>query len=158
MPGMASAKNRPKLLGLASTYPRWAGDHEPGFVHELSSRLTDRFEVRVLTPHHQGAATQEQRDGVDVYRYRSAPEKLETLVYDEGMVTNWRQPSLKFSLLALPYAALGSAGPNWSISSRFWIYLAVGVYPLFPSRSLYWVLISTKTPAGPSEQQRRYER
>ena len=92
---MATAKKRPKLLVLASTYPRWAADHEPGFVHELSSRLTDRFEVRVLTPHHKGAATREERDGVDVYRYRYAPEKLETLIYDGGMVTNLRRQPLK---------------------------------------------------------------
>ena len=30
---------------LASTYPRWRGDKEPGFVHELAKRLVDRFRV-----------------------------------------------------------------------------------------------------------------
>ena len=32
---------RHRLLVLASTYPRWSGDHEPGFVHELNRRLVD---------------------------------------------------------------------------------------------------------------------
>ena len=105
MPGMASAKNRPKLLVLASTYPRWDGDHEPGFVHELSSSLTDRFEVRVLTPHHQGAATREQRDGVDVYRYRYAPEKVDPMIYDGGMVTNLPREPLKWLLMSLFFLA-----------------------------------------------------
>ena len=48
---------RRRLLVLASTYPRWPGDPEPGFVHELARRLTDRFDVTVLCPHAPGAAT-----------------------------------------------------------------------------------------------------
>ena len=42
---------RPILLTLASTYPRWRGDTEPGFVHELARRLVDQFDVTVLCPH-----------------------------------------------------------------------------------------------------------
>ncbi|NDY95226.1 glycosyltransferase [Wenzhouxiangella limi] len=95
----------PRLLVLASTYPRWPGDHEPGFVHQLSRRLTDLFKVRVLTPHHAGAARQEQRDGVDVRRYRYAPEQLETLIYDGGMVTNLRRQPLKWLLVPLFFLA-----------------------------------------------------
>ena len=106
-----SRHGRARLLVLASTYPRWAGDHEPGFVHELSSRLTDRFELRVLTPHHQGAATREKCDGVDVYRYRYAPEKLETLIYDGGMVTNLRRQPLKW--LMLPMFFLTQLAATW---------------------------------------------
>ena len=114
MPGMAPAKNRPKLLVLASTYARWPGDHQPGCVHELSSRLTDRFEVRVITPHHQGAATSEERDDVDVSRYCYAPEKLQTLVYDGGMVTNLRRQPLKWLMLVPIFS--GSANGDLSAS------------------------------------------
>lgn len=81
---------RPRLVILASTYPRWAGDHEPGFVHELSKRLTERFKVTVLCPHAEGASTRERLDGVDVVRYRYAPQRLERLVNDGGIVTNLR--------------------------------------------------------------------
>lgn len=54
---------------MASTYPRWLGDHEPGFVHELCSRLRHDFEVRVLTPHHEGALLRENRAGSEARCY-----------------------------------------------------------------------------------------
>ena len=90
---------RPRLLVLASTYPRWANDHEPGFVHELAKRLVDRFDVTVLCPHAPGAATRELLDGVTVVRYRYAPVSLERLVHDGGMVTKLRRQPWMFLLL-----------------------------------------------------------
>ncbi len=36
---------RLRVLVLASTYPRWAGDPEPNFVHELSRRLAEEDDV-----------------------------------------------------------------------------------------------------------------
>ena len=92
---------RPKLLVLTSTYPRWIGDHEPGFVHELSRRLTEKFEVRVLTPHHAGSNIKEKWERVSVMRYRYAPEKLETLIYNGGIVTNLRRKPLKAFLIPM---------------------------------------------------------
>lgn len=85
-----TAEHRPRVVVLASTYPRWAGDHEPGFVHELSKRLGKRFQVTVLCPHAQGASPHERLDGVEVVRYRYAPEALEKLVNDGGIITNLR--------------------------------------------------------------------
>jgi len=90
---------RPRLLVLASTYPRGANDHEPGFVHELAKRLVDHFEVMVLCPHAPGAATRETLDGVEVVRYRYAPESLERLVNDGGIVTNLRRHPWMLALL-----------------------------------------------------------
>lgn len=90
---------RPVLLVLTSTYPRWEEDPEPGFVHELCRRLTDRFEVHVLCPHAPGAATRERMDGVEVHRYRYAPAFLETLVQDGGILANLRHRRWKWFLL-----------------------------------------------------------
>ncbi len=92
-------QNKPVLLVLASTYPRWAGDHEPGFVHELGKRLVERFRVIVLCPHAQGAASAEVMDGVEVIRYRYAPQALETLVNDGGIVTNLKLHRWKLLLV-----------------------------------------------------------
>lgn len=105
--------SRPVLLVLASTYPRWKHDHEPGFVHELASRLTDRFRVLALVPHAPGAASRETLDGVEVVRYRYAPERLEVLVNDGGIVTNLRRS--RWRLLLVPTFVLSQAWRAWRL-------------------------------------------
>ena len=90
---------KPTLLVLASTYPRWTGDPEPGFVHELAKRLLNRFRVIVLCPHAEGAQVREVMDGVDVRRYRYCPGRLETLVNHGGIVTNLRNDPWKWLLV-----------------------------------------------------------
>lgn len=102
---MTEGEALPTLLVMTSTYPRWRGDPEPGFVHELSRRLTDRFNVVVLGPHAPGALHSEILDGVEVIRYRYAPEALETLVNDGGIVANLRASRWKIVLVpALVFA------------------------------------------------------
>lgn len=103
--------HRPRLLVLTSTYPRWAGDPEPGFVHELSRRLTDKFQVTVLCPHACGALPKEQLDGVKVIRYRYAPERWERLVNNGGIVTNLKRHPWMFFLL-----------PGFILGQLFWLY------------------------------------
>lgn len=96
---MSAATSKPRLLVLTSTYPRWRDDPEPGFVHELSRRLTADFEVTVLCPHAPGAAIEEELDGVSVERYRYAPAAWETLVHGGGMVANLKRKPLKWLLV-----------------------------------------------------------
>lgn len=91
--------DRPRLLVLSSTYPRWRNDPEPAFVHELARRLTPKFEVMVICPHATGAAVDEMLDGVRVQRYRYAPSRWETLVNDGGMLTNLRRKPWKWVLV-----------------------------------------------------------
>lgn len=93
------AAGKPRLLVLASTYPRWRDDVEPGFVHELARRLTDVFEVSVITPHAAGALVDESLDGVAIHRYRYAPAALETLVHGGGIVSHLRRSPWKFALV-----------------------------------------------------------
>jgi glycosyltransferase involved in cell wall biosynthesis len=104
---------RPRLLVLTSTYPRWAGDPEPGFVYELAKRLTDDFDVTVLGPHAKGALREEVMDGVRVLRYRYAPARLETLVNDGGIVTNLRRQ--RWKLLLVPTFVLAQAWRTWRL-------------------------------------------
>jgi glycosyltransferase involved in cell wall biosynthesis len=92
---------RARVLVVSSTYPRWRGDTEPAFVHELSRRLADTFEVTVLAPHAEGAAREEIIDGVRVLRYRYAPTKCETLVNDGGILTNLSRSRWKWLLVPL---------------------------------------------------------
>lgn len=91
--------NRPRLLVLASTYPRWQGDYEPRFVHELCRRLAERFDVIVLTSHAMHAADEEVMDSVKVVRYRYAPAALETLVYGGGISSNLHRSKWKYLLV-----------------------------------------------------------
>jgi len=109
-------KNRPRLLVLASTYPRWAKDHEPGFVHELSKRMSRDFEVTVLCPHAPGAATRELLDGVRILRYRYAPVRLERLVNDGGIVANLKRHPWMLALI--PGFLLGQALWIWRLGHR----------------------------------------
>ncbi|MCB1865661.1 MAG: glycosyltransferase [Chromatiales bacterium] len=89
----------PALLVLTSTYPRWANDHEPAFVHELARRLTDRFRVTVLAPHAPGSARSERLDGVDVRRFRYAPTALESLAYESGVPARLRANPFRWLLV-----------------------------------------------------------
>lgn len=111
---MKTAANvKPTLLVLASTYPRWANDPEPGFVHELGRRLTASFQVIVLCPHAAGAQPCEMMDGVEVVRYRYAPSSLETLVNNGGIVTNLRRH--RWKLLLVPGFVLAQAWHAWRL-------------------------------------------
>jgi glycosyltransferase involved in cell wall biosynthesis len=105
---MTAAK--PALLVLTSTYPRWAGDTEPAFVHELCRRLAPSFKLSVLAPHAPGAKLYESLDGVQVRRFRYLPDRWETLCYEGGIPAKlrrepWRAMQLPFFLVALFGAA-----------------------------------------------------
>lgn len=112
----AEGTGRPVLLVLASTYPRWSDDPEPGFVHELAKRLTDRFRLIVLCPHAPGAKLTEVLDGVEVVRYRYAPERLQSLVNDGGVVSNLRRAKWKYALV--PGFILAQAWMAWRLCRR----------------------------------------
>jgi glycosyltransferase involved in cell wall biosynthesis len=109
----SSSPIRPTLVVLASTYPRWSGDHEPGFVHELAKRLVDHFRVIAVVPSAPGALASENLDGVEVFRYRYAPRGLETLVNDGGIVTNLRRH--RWKLLLVPTFLMAQLWRTWRI-------------------------------------------
>jgi glycosyltransferase involved in cell wall biosynthesis len=93
---------RKNLLVVSSTYPRWSGDPEPGFVHELSKRLISDFNVYVVCPHSNGAMDYECLDGVHIHRFRYAPKALETLVSGGGILSNIKSNRWKL-LLVFPF-------------------------------------------------------
>ena len=150
MSGIGSSR-LPVLLVLASTYPRWPADPEPGFVHELSRRLTERYRVIVLCPHAPGAKPRETMDGVEVVRYRYAPERWETLVNDGGIVTNLKRA--RWKLLLVPGFVLGQAWAAWrlmrcervDVIHAHWLIpqgLIAALLPWLPGRRVSYVVTS----------------
>ena len=103
---MSESSAKPSLLVLSSTYPRWPGDTEPGFVHELSRRLTAYFDVTVLAPHAPGSSRSENLDGVQVVRFRYFHSSMETLVNEGGIISNLRKNPWKFFLIPFFLAGL----------------------------------------------------
>lgn len=91
-----------KILVLSSTFPRWANDHEPPFVYELSSRLTDHYDVHVLAPHTSGSKIDENIQNLTVHRFKYAPKRFETLAYNGGISTNLRLHPLRY-ILVFPF-------------------------------------------------------
>lgn len=101
-----SRDGQPRILVLTSTYPRWAEDTDPGFVHELSRRLVDRgFDVDVLTPRGQGTKDQETIDGVSVSRYPYFFRSMEVLAYGGGILPKLKANPLLLGLV--PFFMLG---------------------------------------------------
>lgn len=80
-----------KLLVLTTSFPRWSGDTEGNFVYELSRRLKESAIVNVLAPHAPGLREHDNWDGILLQRVRYAPERLERLAYDGGILPNVRQ-------------------------------------------------------------------
>lgn len=137
----------PVLLVLTSTYPRWPGDHEPSFVHDLASKLTKHFTVHVLAPHSVGALRSELLSGVHVWRYSYAPDRLESLVNDGGIVSNLRRSPWK--LLLLPGFLLSMAWNARRLISRLHPN-AIHVHWIIPQGAILPVLSLTGTRLPPS--------
>lgn len=143
---MNPAQDMPALLVVASTYPRWPGDPEPGFVHELARRMTASYRVTVLCPHAEGAARHEWMDGVEVIRYPYAPARWQTLVNDGGIVANLRRHRGK--LLLVPPFLLAQFWACWRLL-RQRSYDAVHAHWLLPQGLLVAIasrLSSRKPP------------
>lgn len=98
--------DKPRLLVLTSTLPRFVGDPEPGFVLHLSQALSDQFDVTLLAPMGAGAARHEYIDEVEIHRYRYLPlHRWETLAYPGGIMPRLRSNPLRW--LQVPFLIFG---------------------------------------------------
>jgi glycosyltransferase involved in cell wall biosynthesis len=107
--------DRPSLLVLTSTFPRWADDDTPRFIEHLGYELARSFRIVILAPHYRGAETHEKFGSgsteIDVFRYRYSLPALETLAYDGGMMAAvrgkpWRLLQLPMFLVAQLFSAM----------------------------------------------------
>ncbi|QTQ36970.1 Glycosyl transferase, family 1 [Aromatoleum petrolei] len=99
-----AGQEKPRLLVLTSTFPRWKDDAEPPFVYELCRRLAASYEVWILAPHAKGAAVREQFDGLNIVRYRYFPERMENIAYEGGITAKLRKTPANY--LVLPFFLL----------------------------------------------------
>jgi glycosyltransferase involved in cell wall biosynthesis len=113
---VSATSRRQTLVIAASTYPRWAADAEPAFVHQLAKRLTNSFDVIVVTPGSPGAKRTEILEGVQILRYRYAPQRLESLVHNGGMLFHLKRYPWKW--LLVPTFMLGQVAAVKRIVSR----------------------------------------
>jgi glycosyltransferase involved in cell wall biosynthesis len=96
-----------RILSVATTHPRFAGDAEPSYVLAVNRELVRRgHEVTALLPHADGAALFEIIDGVTIRRFRYfVPASLQKLCYNGGILPNlrrswWARINLPFFVLA----------------------------------------------------------
>lgn len=87
------------ILVLASTYPRWYGDPEPNFIHELCKRLTYKYNIIAIVPDAPNADPNGVFEGVEIVRYRYAPKHLQTLVNNGGIAVNLKNFLWKWLLV-----------------------------------------------------------
>jgi glycosyltransferase involved in cell wall biosynthesis len=138
-----------RILVLTSTFPRWPADREPPFVFELCRRLAAAHEVHVIAPHCAGAAVEERLgENLTVRRFRYAPQFLESLAYEGGILEKlrrapWRHLLVPFFLLAELLAALRAVRRERpDVIHAHWI-VPQGVIGLFAA----WAASGGKRPA-----------
>lgn len=90
-----------KVLVMTTTYPRWLGDTEPSFIHELSKRVAGSATVLVLCPHAFGAKKHEFIDGVEVSRYYYCIPRFESLIVGGGILANLKETKWRWLLFPL---------------------------------------------------------
>jgi glycosyltransferase involved in cell wall biosynthesis len=71
----------------------------------MAKRLAADWEVHVLAPHTKGARRRETMGGLEVHRFKYAPESLENLCYEGGMLARLRHNPFRFLLLPLFFGA-----------------------------------------------------
>jgi glycosyltransferase involved in cell wall biosynthesis len=93
--------------------------------------------VLVLTSHAPGTSEHEWLDGVEVFRYRYAPRRWETLVYGGGIAMHLRHSPWKWTLV--PGFIIGQAVAAARIARRHRIAL-VHAHWLLPQGTVAWLL------------------
>jgi glycosyltransferase involved in cell wall biosynthesis len=75
-----------RILILTHNYIRFPGDFAGVFLHQLSKNLVSAgLRVSVLAPHQKGILVHQNLDGVQIYRFKYAPERYERIAYAGNM-------------------------------------------------------------------------
>ncbi len=137
------------VLVLTSTYPRWKGDSTPRFVESLCIELKkSNKEIFVLAPHTAQSKTYEELNGMIVHRYRYAPESLEKLAYQGGLLHNLkRKPLINYFILfffmfnQMIYAIKLISQYKCKVIHAHWV-VPQGLIAVLVKKILFWKKIS----------------
>ncbi|MHA1912380.1 MAG: glycosyltransferase [Candidatus Kariarchaeaceae archaeon] len=88
-----------RYLTLASTFPRWRDDVEPGFIWDLVKHLKEtnkEDEHFILVPHAPNAKRYEEWDDIKIIRFPYwIPKKWQILCYNGGILPNLKKHGFK---------------------------------------------------------------
>ena len=87
---------KPRVLVLASTFPKGENDNTPRFILDFCKQLSEKAEIFLLTQHRPGTKTRETMDSVRVFRFRYAPEFMESLSEDGGIVSSLKRSPIRW--------------------------------------------------------------
>ena len=105
-----------RVLIVTTNYPRWEGDPHSPWLLALMARLREQgYQFDALAPSFEGLGDH-VIDGVQVYRFRYAPARWETLTHEEGAPNKIRKQPLY--LLLLPFYLLAGAWAAWRLGRR----------------------------------------
>ena len=106
-PDHPRSESRIKIIVTASTYPRWADDAVPMFVHDQLVFLKKNYpfmDITLLTPHHPGAKSYEKSDFGEIFRFKYFfPVRLQRLAYP-AILPNLKNNKLLY--LQIPFLFL----------------------------------------------------
>lgn len=104
---MSKQKRKPKLLVIASTFPKQENDKTPSFVYNLAKQHTSKYEVHVVCPHSYKSKSYEEMGGMKVHRFRYFLSKYQNL--SSGISISDTIRNNKLNLLLVPlYIFTGS--------------------------------------------------
>ena len=105
-----------RVLIITTNYPRWEGDPHSPWLLELMERLRGNgYDFEVLAPSFQGLKSH-RIAGTQVYRFRYAPARWETLTHEDGAPNKIRKNPLY--LLLLPIYVLAGMLAAWRLGRR----------------------------------------
>lgn len=87
-----------KILSISSNYPRFLGDRNGWFVHELNKRIFSHgYEIIVMAPGYLECKNEDTLDNIKIFRYQYFyPQKLQKLTYNYGIIQNLKNSPLLF--------------------------------------------------------------
>jgi glycosyltransferase involved in cell wall biosynthesis len=135
-----------KIAIVTTNFPRWNGDFRVPFIIDAAKAIQRHgHRLRIITPHHPGAAEHEIIDSIEVIRIKYLPQKFEVLQKDAaGLPSAWHK-SLWNKLATIPYfialcVATAKNTKNFDIIHANWSLSGLAAFITRPFHHLPYVM------------------